>query len=204
MYKKLITACMALAAFVAFVIAPMAQSAVLTENGTALAVGSSFTTKNEGVTRFTGGWGLGCEVVHLQGKVTKNSESTVAGEIPVGSATFTNAGGAACSSELGASTVKVTSKLCLSIAKGSHNLMVTGCAGAPITFDLTAAGIVCKYEASSFSASISTNVTPAPATLFDQLAVEEFPRQFFCPDEGKIDTTFRFYTTGGTTGLTFS
>jgi len=204
MRKKLMIACMAITAFTAFVIAPAASaSPVLTESGSGLAVGSSVTAKNVGVTHFTGGWGLGCSKVHLQGTVTQNSGTTVKEEIPAGSATFTNAEGGPCESALGLVTVKVTSKMCMETRPGDQ-LFVTGC-GAPVTFDLTVPGFSsCKYEATSFQGTFSTGVTPAPVTVFQQIAVEEFPGSFFCPDEGAIDLTLAFYTTGGTTGITLS
>lgn len=199
MYKKLMVACMAIASFAAFVVAPAASATVLTENGTALAVGSSVTATNEGKTKFTGGFGVECETAHLQGKVTANS-GTVKGEIPVGSASFTNSG-AACSSALGATTVNVTSKLCLETAAGDV-LKVTGC-GANVKFDLTAAGTVCTYETASVSGTFTTNSTPAKSVVSEQPS-KEVGGKFFCPDEGKLDMTFKLFTTGGTEGLTLS
>jgi len=204
MHKKLMLACMAITAFGAFVIAPAASAATLTENGSALAVGSSITGKNVAGTKikFTGGFSLECEVAHLQGNVTKNSSGVVKGEIPVGSVTISNAGGAACSSPLGATTYKVTSKLCWETTSGTDTIKLTGC-GANVVIDLTAAGVVCKYETASISATFTTNATPTTWTISDQPA-KEVGGLFFCPDEGKWDMTFDLYTTGGTTGLTFS
>ncbi len=203
MHKKLMVACMAIAAFAAFVIAPAASATTLTESGTPLAVGASVTAKNTGVTKFTGGFGVECEVAHLQGKVTQNNTTgPVKGEIPVGSATFTNAGGAACSSALGATTVTVTSKLCLESVAGGDTLKTTGC-GANVVFDLKAAGVTCKYETASVTATYTTNSTPATASLSEQPA-KEVGGLFFCPDEGKLDMDFDLYTTGGVTGLTVS
>ncbi|HWN72954.1 MAG TPA: hypothetical protein VNN15_04000 [Solirubrobacterales bacterium] len=198
MYKKLMLACTALAAFAAFVIAPAAQGAVLTEGGVAIANGSSITALNESGTKakFTGGFGVECEVAHLKGTVTSNNSGsgTVSGEIPLGSATFTNAGGAACSSALGATTVTVTSKLCLDIAKGSDNVVTTGC-GGNVIFDLKAAGITCKYETASVTGVATTGtgtvkVSKAPAS--------EVGGIFFCPDTGELDMEFNVTTTNGT------
>jgi hypothetical protein len=203
MHKKLMMACMAIAAFAAFVIAPAAQGAALTEGGVAVATGTSLTAKSTGVTKFTGGFGVECETAHLTGTVTTNSNGTLAGKIPAANALFHNAGSNPCSSLLGATTVKVTSELCLHVPKGSDVLTITGCSGV-VTFDLTAGGITCKYEASSVSGTITTNVTPAVTTVSAQKAVEEEPRVFFCPDEGQLDMTFDLYTAGGTTGLTIS
>jgi hypothetical protein len=202
MHKKLMLACMAIAAFAAFVIAPAAQGAVLTENGTALATGTSVTAKNTGITKFTGGFGVECEVAHLAGTVTTNSGGVVKGEIPATSATFTNTGGTACKSLLGATTVKVTSNLCLELPKGTDILTVKGCSGN-VVFDLTASGVTCKYEAASVSGTATTNSTPATANVSEQPA-KEVGGSFFCPDEGKLDMDFDLYTTGGTIGLTLS
>ena len=203
MHKKLMLACMAIAAFAAFVIAPAAQGAVLAETTAGggvdpLAVGASITAKNESGTRtkFTGGFGVECEVAHLVGEVTANSEGTVAGQIPVGSATFTNAGGEPCSSLLGPTTVKVTSKLCLHVASTSDQVVTTGCGGV-VTFDLTAAGITCRYETASVTSdNVETGTNTVKVTK--KPATEESPGQFFCPDNGSLDMEFETFTTDGT------
>jgi hypothetical protein len=202
MHKKLMAACMAITASVAFVLASAASATTLTESGSALAVGSSFTAKNTSSVKFTGGYSLICEEAHLQGSLTQNNGAVVKGEIPVGGVTFTNAGGAACSSALGATTYTFTSKLCLETVKGTDNLSITGCGGS-IVYDMTSAGVACKYEAASWSGTVKTNVTPAPLTISEQPA-KEVGGLFFCPDEGRWDMAFDFYTTGAITGLTFS
>jgi len=202
MYKKLMLACMAITAFAAFVIAPAASaSPALTESGVKVAVGSSVTATNNGVTKFTGGFGVECQKAHLQGTVTANSGTSIKGEIPVGSAKFENNTSTACSSALGATAVTVTSKLCLE-SGASDTLKVTGC-GGNVVFDLKAAGVSCKYETASVSGTFTTNTTPASATVSEQPA-KEVGGLFFCPDEGKLDMTFNLFTTGGTTGLTIS
>ncbi len=205
MHKKLMFACMAVAAFAAFVIAPAASATTLTESGKPLTVGSSITAKNKVGTKikFTGGFSLECEVGHFQGTVTQNNTTgSVKGEIPVGGFTLTNAGGAACSSALGATTYKVTSKLCWETVSGADTIKFTGC-GANVVIDMTAAGVTCKYETASMTATFTTNTTPATITFSEQPA-KEVGGLFFCPDEGKWDMTFDLYTTGGVTGLTFS
>ena len=200
MHKKLLVACMAIAAFAAFVIAPAAQAAVLTDAQGTVPVNASITGLNESgtKTKFTGGFGVECEVAHVKGTVTKNSEGTVSGEVPVGSATFTNAGGAGCSSALGATTVTVTSKLCLHIAKGSDTVVTTGC-GGNVVFDLKAAGVTCKYETASVSGTSSTPAAGTSSTVkvFEQEA-KEVGGIFFCPDTGKLDMEFLLKTTDGT------
>lgn len=203
MDKTLMLVCMAMAALAAFVSTSVASATTLKDSTGTLAVGSSITAKNqEGAkTKFTGGFGVDCEVADLQGTVTQNT-TAVKAEIPVGSATFTNAGGAACSSSLGATTVKVTSKLCLETISETDNLKVTGC-GSNVVIDLTAAGITCKYETASLSGTYTTNTTPATLTISEQV-MNEVGGLFFCPNEGKWDMTLNLYTTDGTTGLMLS
>jgi hypothetical protein len=210
MHKKLMMACMAIAAFAAFVVAPAAQAGVLTEGGVALATGTSVTAQSVGVTKFTGSpLSVECETAHLQGTVTANSSGTIAGEIPVGSAEFHNAGGTPCSSPAGGVTVNVTSKLCLHLPKGTDILTINGCGTASVVFDLVVGTTTCEYSATSVSGTVTTNATPATATVSEQPAnlVKETPVHEFikvCSSTGKLDMTFGLYTTGGTTGLTIS
>jgi hypothetical protein len=203
MYKKLMLACMAVAAFAAFVIAPAASATSLTEGGKLVPVGTSVTASNTNKTLFTGAFKVECEVAHLVGKVTANpgGAGVVKGEIPVGSAVFTNAGGANCSSALGATKVTVTSKLCLETAAGDV-LKVTGC-GANVKFDLNVGGINCLYETASVSGTFTTNSTPATANVSEQPA-KEVGGSFFCPDEGKLDMDFDLFNGTNGTGLTLS
>jgi hypothetical protein len=195
MHNKLMLACMAVAALAAFVITPAASATTATDpDGTPLAVGASVTNGNSGKVKFTGGFGVECEVGHLTGTLTQNNTTGAKGEIPA--VTLSNAGGAPCSSALGATTVKVTSKLCWETVSGTDNLKVTGC-GANVVFDLTAAGITCKYETASLSGTFTTNTAPASMTISEQPA-SEVGGLFFCPDTGKWDMTFQWTTTGGT------
>jgi hypothetical protein len=214
MNKKLMLACMAIAAFAAFVIAPVASGAVLTENGTALATGTSITAKNTGNTLFTGPFNVSCTNAHLQGTVTTNSGGVIKGEIPVGSATFTGTGtGTDCTSALGAAAVTVNSKLCLEVAKGTDTVVTNGCTAKnekgevtnePVEFTLTVTGTgPCKYSTASVSGPLVTNTTPASASLSEQEAKKK-EGGIFCPSSGKLDMTFDIYTTGGVTGLTIS
>ncbi len=203
MQKKLMIACMAVAAFAAFVIAPAASATTLTESGAALKVGSSITATNTGIFRFTGAFNLQCEKVHLQGSVTQdNTTGPVKGEIPVGSATISNSGSVECNSALGATVVTVTSKLCWETIIGMDTMKFTGC-GANVKFDLKVGGVSCLYETASVTATFTTNSTPATVSLSEQPA-KEVGGIFFCPDDGKLDMDLDLYTTGGTTGLTLS
>jgi len=203
MYKKFMLACMAITAFAAFVIAPAASAGTLTDNGKPLAAGASIVGIGTEISRFTGGFGVECEVATLNGTVTQNNTTgPIKGTVPVGGATFTNKGGAACSSALGATTVKVTSELCLEVAVGSDVVKTTGCGGS-VVFDLTAAGITCKYETASVSGTATTNVDPATVKVFEQPA-NEVGGSFYCPDTGKLDMDFDLYTTDLTTPVTFT
>jgi hypothetical protein len=208
MHKKLIVACMAVAAFAAFVVAPMASGAVLTENGSAVAVGSSITgTATE--TKFTAGSStVTCANAHMAGTVTANSNGTVAGEIPAGNGVFTGtATGSDCTStNLGPVKPTVNSKLCLHVAKGTDTGTVNGC-GGPITFTLnvTNLGLNCRYEAASVSGSITTSPADAAVNLVSQPATGEAGNNFFCPASGELDMEFTLTTTAPTpTTLTFS
>jgi len=206
MHKKLMMACMAIAAFAAFVIAPMASAATLTENGTAVAVGSSITGK-AGETKFTAGAEtVICSAADMSGTVTTNSGGAIAGEIAALNPSFTGtATGGDCTSEnLGPVKPTVNSKLCLSIAKGTDKGTVTGCAGAAVTFTLavTNLGINCRYEKSSIEVEITTSPKDAEVKVVPGQMV---PREsnFLCPAQGELDMEFVLTTTGGTT-LTFS
>ena len=199
MHKKLMLACMAIAAFAAFVVAPAASaSPVLTDSGGTLPVGASITGTTTGEAIFSGGFNVKCHG-HLTGNVTENSGTKIKGEVPAGKAIFTGTGaGGDCTSALGDTAVTVTSALCMETVKGTDTVAVTGC-GANITFDLNVTGaLTCKYSTASVT---GTFITGADATvnLNAQPASEEEPRQFFCPDNGSLTMDFDLTTTDGTT-----
>lgn len=203
MYKKLMMACMAVAAFAAFVVAPAASaSPVLTENGEPLAVGSSIQGTNTGPTLFSGGFNVTCTTAVINGKVT-SSGTPIKGEVAAGAATFSGTGaGGDCTSALGDTKPTVNSKLCLETVTGTDNVKVTGC-GASVTFSLNVTGITtCRYSAASVTGTFQTNAD-ATVNLNAQPASEEEPRAFFCPDTGTLTMDFDLYTTDGTT-LTIS
>ena len=200
MYKKLMLACMAIAAFAAFVVAPMASAAespTLTSAGVSVPVGTSITATNTGVTKFTGAFNVECDHDHLAGTVTKNSKGEVEGEIPVGSAKFNGtATGTDCTSALGPVKVTVTSKLCLKTAAGD-TMLTTGC-GSNVAFTLEITGTgPCKYGTASVSGTFATNVEGATTTVSEQEA-KKTEGGFFCPSSGKLDLVFDLFTTSGT------
>ena len=202
MHKKLIMACLAIAAFAAFVVAPAASaSPTLTSNGVSVPVGTSITGTSTGEAIFTGPFDVRCHA-HLTGIVTQNNGTSIKGEIAAHNGVFTGTGtNNDCTSALGSVKVTVTSKLCMETLVGTHNIKVTGCGAAPVTFDLTVTGIAspCRYSTPSVTATFTTNAD-ATVTLVEQIAKEE-PEfaSVFCPNEGKLDMDFDLYTTDGTT-----
>ncbi|MGN6557270.1 MAG: hypothetical protein ACTHLH_04575 [Solirubrobacterales bacterium] len=206
MHKKLMLACMAIAAFAAFVVAPAASaSPVLTDkNGGStfgtIAVGASIKGTNEGVTKFTAsGFNVECNNDLLSGTVTENSGSSIKGEIPVGSASFKGTGTSEdCTSALGSAKVAVTSKLCLATA-AEDKVTVTGC-GANVVFDLEVTGTGnCKYSTASISGTYATSAD-AKVTISEQSAAKT-EGGIFCPSSGKLDMVFNLTTTNGETIL---
>jgi len=213
MHKKLIMACMAIAAFAAFVVAPVASaSPVLTHNPaapTAVAAGSSITGTNtihkgeageETVNAvFTGGFNVTCAEASLAGTLTKNNGTEIKGEIPVGGAKYTGKAGADCTSALGNVTATVNSKLCLeSQAEPVNTFKITGC-GANVTFSLAITGsVTCKYEAASITATFTTGQSADGVIhITEQPAKGEATNSFLCPSEGKLDQTIQpFFKTG--------
>lgn len=197
MSKKLIAACMAIAAFAAIVL-PAAASAspVLTQEGKPVAVGTSITGQNTGETIFTGAFNVRCANADLSGTVTENSGTSIKGEIPVGNASFTGTGtGGDCTSALGSTKVTVNSKLCLQTTKTADQFEVTGC-GAAVTFTLEITGTgPCKYSTAAVLGEYTTAPADAKVTVSEQEAKKE-EGGFFCPSSGKLDMVFDL-TSGG-------
>jgi hypothetical protein len=205
MHKNLIMASLAIAAFAAFAVAPVASaSPVLTSEGKVVPVGTSITGKNTGAITFTGGFNVACSSADLSGTVTKNSENQIKGEIPVGSASFGGTGtGGDCTSALGSVKVTVNTKLCMETKSTVVDTeTITGC-GASVVFTLEITGTgPCKYSTASMTDTYTTNITPASTTVSEQEA-KKSEGGFFCPGSGKLDMVFDRYTTGGA-GLTTS
>ncbi|HET9676092.1 MAG TPA: hypothetical protein VFP21_01145 [Solirubrobacterales bacterium] len=205
MHKKIIAACTAIAAFAAFVVAPAASAATLTENGTAVKVGASITGKSSGQAIITAGeLSFVCTNTHVHGTVTANASGTIAGEIPVGGLSLPGTGtGEDCTSSLGPVKPTMTTKLCLHIAKGTDIGTMTGCGGViKFTLHVTNLGLECKYEAPNISGTIATSPTDAEVKGVEQAVTRE-GTTFLCPESAKIDTQWVMTTTDGTT-LQFS
>lgn len=200
MQKNLVAACAALAALAAFVVPPAASaSPVPTENGTALAVGSSITLKNTGNIFFTGATTLACEVADLQGTVTTETSAVFEVQVPVGGSSFTGTGsGGDCTSSLAPFRVIVTSKLCFQ-DRPSDGLIALGC-GPNVRFTLEFTGFgTCKYSTASLSGTLATG---ADATFnFSKQPYKKTEGGAFCPSEGQLDMDLDLTTTDGTTLL---
>ena len=210
MHKKLMMACMAIAAFAAFVMAPAASAATLTENGVAVPVGASITGQSS-ETKFTSSaTTVTCSSAHMSGTLTANG-GTVAGEILAANTSFSGtAAGGDCTStnNFGPVTPTVKSKLCLDVAKGTDSGTVNGCVNEkgepqPITFilDVTNFGISCAYQVNSIAGTITTAPEDAKVNISEQPAPIEAGQNFLCPPEGKLDMEFTLTTTDGTTLL---
>jgi hypothetical protein len=194
MHKKLIMACMAIAAFAAFVL-PTAASAspVVTDEGKILAAPATLLGTSTGSPTFTGAFSVVCSKAVLTGTLTKNTGSKIEGTIPVGKATYTGTGtGGDCTSAFGSTRVEVNSELCLASGAGD-TFSVTGC-GANLAFSLEVTGLgKCKYSTASVSGTFVTNITPATLILIEQEA-KLSEGNFFCPSSGKLDQHFDLYT----------
>jgi hypothetical protein len=206
--KKMIVACMTITAFAAFVLAPMASAAVLTENGVAVPVGASFTSKTTEPRLVSGTTTIVCSAADMSGVVTASANGTIATEIVAGNPSFTGTavGGDCTSGGLGPFKWTVNSKLCLHVPKGTDIGTVTGCGTAAVTFTLnfTSSGLFCHYE----KASIGTEITTAPADAAVKIIPGEKSKgetgnSPLCPAEFELQMESTLTTTDGTT-LTFS
>jgi len=199
MQKKLIMACMAIAALAAFVVAPAASaSPALTESGVKVAAGTSITGKNTGNVLFTGGFAVECSSADLKGTVSTNTGSWIGITVPLFSSSFTGSGfGGDCTSALGDVQMTLNGSLCLETS-GADTVPVNGC-GGPITFTLkvTSAGISCAYSTASVTGSFKTNAA-ATVNVFSQGATRESGQSFLCPSEGRMTMDFDLTTTDGT------
>ncbi|HET9677969.1 MAG TPA: hypothetical protein VFP21_10755 [Solirubrobacterales bacterium] len=211
MHKKIMMACMAIAAFAAFVVAPAASaSPELTDPiGTTIAPGASVKATTNNITKFTltkGGGAVECNHSEFKGTVTANTGTTIAGKIPAGAfgGNYTFSGtatGGDCTSPLGAVKPTLISSLCFDTIKGTDNVTIDGCEGKPVTFILDATiGVECKYETNTVLGTFTTN---ADATIsVSEFAVpQEKPINAFCPVEGWLDMDFEITTTDGSTIL---
>jgi hypothetical protein len=157
MQKKSIMVCLAFVATAAFV-SPSASAAVLTDSaGVAVPVGTEITWSNTGGVSFTGGFNLSCSTADFNFNVTVNNGAVVKGEIAAGAKFTGTASGGDCTSSLGDTAWRFSSKLCVETVTGTDFVKITGCGSNVIfTQEMTGAGI-CKYSTSSLTGTFLTN-----------------------------------------------
>ena len=215
MSKKLITACMALVAFAAFVLpaSAMANDPQLTSEGSLIPAGTSITgtALETKFTNTTGGTTLvTCSHAHLTGTLTKNSESTVKGEIPAANAIFQGTGATSsdnnlpeCTGSFGNAYITVKSALCIEsgTTQANDEVVTTGC-GSKVKFLIgsTTAG-ECEYESTgAVQADSTTGGTEASVTTRDNSegsGSKLIRGGFLCPTSGALKMTFGLKTTNG-------
>jgi hypothetical protein len=205
MHKKLMLACMAIAAFAAFVVAPAASaSPVLTDVTGTVAVGSKIKATNVGPSFLTisSGGHVECTGVTLTGEVVKNSGTVVEGNIETANFSGTGSGGD-CTSPLG--DIKVTNPSlpwCISSTKaGTFSVRGGKCSEASraITFTMDVTGLVnCSYT----KASVNGTYTTVGEVTTLEVKEENFANtgegnNIFCPTSGKLDMAMRMWTDEG-------
>ena len=207
MHRKLLTACIAVAAFAAFVVPTGASAANLTENGVTLTVGASITGTSTLARFINSNNTVTCTHAHISGTVTADANGTIAAEIAAGNPAFTGIGGGGDCESVGLGAVKpvVNSKLCLHIAKGTDTGTVTGCAGTAVTLTLkvTNFGLECHYERASIAAEITTAPADAQVRVVPGQLIKRHSSSFLCPAEYEFELELKLTTTDGTT-LVFS
>jgi hypothetical protein len=206
MFKKLILAGMAIAAFAAFAVAPAASaSPVLTEKGVAVAANSLVTFTSTETPTFTGAFNVTCTKGTITAKVTKNSGTKIEGTALAANVQYSGTGtGGDCTSALGSTRVIVNSELCLT-SEASDTFVINGCEAKPVEFTLEVTGTgPCKYSTSAIKGTFTTNATPATVKVTEQEA-KKIEGGFFCPSSGKLDQDFDLYTDNAEeAGLTIS
>jgi hypothetical protein len=221
MKGKLIAACMALAAFVAFAVVPASASAVQigeTSGSPAtfspLAVGTKIlATSVNGNTIMTSEGGsklIECTSASMTGELVTNGAATITGNIT--SASFSGTGTEGdCLSSTGAS-IKVTTSIagglpyCMKTIAEKDEVEIRGgkCSEAArsIKYTLDATGIGnCGYEANSLKGTFTTDVSgqDAVVTLSKAGPFTRYESEglvsFFCPEKGvTLDMSFTLET----------
>jgi hypothetical protein len=216
MSKKLITACMAIAAFAAFAL-PATASATndpqLTEGGT-LVTGEPNIVGTASNTLFldtSGNTLVTCSTAVMTGKLTKNSGSTVEGSIT--SAKFSGSGPVhshnglnECTGTFGNAYITVGVPLVIkstpTMATDEFQVTGTGAGGTVIfTIGSTTAG-ACEYQTnSSVKGDASTGGSEAKLTVRATAAgsgAKLIKGGFLCPSSGMLSMTFGLETEDGT------
>jgi hypothetical protein len=204
MHKKLIVACMAMAAFAAFAVTSVASaSPVLTHEGKVVATGTKVagTLEPETTSTFTSSLGnVHCNEATLTGTVTSNTGTHLAGEIT--KAEWGSKGETETKCTSWAGLVKPTPTglpWCITSSKVATFTVRGGkCSEAakPLSFTLDFPGFTCGFERAAASPVNGTNTTGTPATL--KITNQAFNRvhgsTFLCPSVGELDMAFYMYT----------
>lgn len=222
MIKKVILACMALAALAAFAL-PATASAVnaptLTEKGVLVphATQPTIVGTNIGETTFvntnTNGL-IHCTTAIMKGKLIWNTNDEIEGTIS--SATFAgtgpihpDTGDKECTGTFGSAGITVSTPLCIwsdgTMADDEFRVEGSDCAGteAPVTFNIlsTTAG-ECKYKTTNaVKGTYTTNGTQAVLTVTETQSGSGAPKEsggFLCPGSGMLRMSFGLETEDGT------
>jgi len=216
MSKKLIAACMAIAAFAAFAMASTASAApVVTQpTGTVLATGTNVIGTNLGITKFTSSiLTTECSTAKLEGPLKSNStaggfsgeitKATYSGTGTSGDCTATGSffsGSAAATPETGTNGLP----WCLKSAAAGDNFEINGgaCGGVArgIRFALDLTGLVtCTYEKTGGLTGTFTTDTAGGDATGKLNSGQKFTRisGFGCPSEGELDMEFTEETANG-------
>ena len=211
MSKKLILACMAVAAFAAFVLPATASAGAAlceTEAGVCKTIptGVAIEATSEGPTKFVSGGTtlVECSTATMTGTLLKNGP-VIEGNISVATFTGTEAGGK-CKSSFGGATAVDTNigngvPYCLKSVEGKDEWTLRGnsctLASRSITFVLTTTNIgTCKYNRTTpITGHFNTHeVAAAQATLTATPGTTtEFTKEegsFLCPSTGSLDMKF--------------
>jgi hypothetical protein len=224
MYKKLILACMAVAAFAAFGMSATSASATTLTHPTGTAMGTCtgcLKATNVGHTVMTNAAGetlITCTTATMTGNLDTNSGGSVAGTIT--SASFSGTGTSGdCTTSIGGS-VKVTTQVtegvstevgvpyCIKNTKEDKFEVRGGaCSEAArsikYTLDFTGDGSYCGFQKSSLTGTFTTDATGDAIFTTDNEGVFTRYEQggfqsIFCPTEAKLDMTFTLETDSGT------
>jgi hypothetical protein len=224
MKSKLIAACMALAACVAFGVAASSAMAVTAQapTGTALALGSKIqatSLENTVMTSSTTEKLIECTSASMTGELVTNGPTTITGNITSASFSGTGTGGD-CTSNSGAQILVTTNveeekegkkiqvglPYCLKTIAEKDEFEVRGakCAetARPIKYTLDATGVgTCGYEASSLKGTFTTDVSGQDAVMtLDHAGPFKLYESsglvtFICPKEGvTLDMKFTLET----------
>jgi hypothetical protein len=213
MSKKLIAACMALTAFVAFAVAPSLASAkpvVTHPTGTVLATGKNIKATNVGETIMETPIGtLRCTSATMTGTLTTNS--TAAGfEGDITSASFSGTGSTVsgeplpeCTGAFGNAsitpTVSAAAPWCLEGTEANDNFKLRGgsCLAASkalefqIVVTIFGAPVNCKYER---AAAVTGTFVTHPSDAVLSVSKQNFPiaagQSGFCPGNGELTMSF--------------